>query len=283
MHRTRELVLMLILLLAAGCRQQQVSVSDLALDMTASDLLVGQTTLLVTVRDQAGNPVADPGRLQVRGDMNHAGMVPVLAEADSATDGVFSLPFVWTMGGSWTVEANLQVASGEIASATFPFEILSEATDDRAEMDHDGMDQAPSPSENSAVYMHIYNSSERDITLVSAESAAAQSASFHRTVLADDDMARMEALEQLRIPAGETVELVPGGRHIMLLGLIEDLSAGGHLRLELRDDAGRSYRLQAPVMAMPMGAEGEVKGGDLRFSQIWARAGSAGGGHAHSG
>jgi periplasmic copper chaperone A len=59
--------------------------------------------------------------------------------------------------------------------------------------------------------------------------------------MADDDamgdegmeMMGMREVESIEIPAGATVELVPGGLHIMLLELVEDLAPGDTFELTL--------------------------------------------------
>ena len=218
----------LCIMLLVSCRQELPSAENIQLSLAVSDLLVGDTMLLVTVRHSDGKPVSDPGTLQVRGNMDHAGMVPVLAESESANDGVFSLPFEWTMAGGWIVEAALTLPDGTIASESFRYEILAEAGESGiTESDHGGMahDSAGGMSgETSAVYMRITNLGADDITIDSASSAAAEHIEFHQTRVVDD-MAQMEALDGLLIPAGETVELAPSGAHIMLMGLRDDLTA----------------------------------------------------------
>ncbi len=273
--------LMLLILLPAACRQQQLNTFELQLDLKVSDHIVGQTTLLVSVNDAAGQPLAEPGALSLRGDMAHAGMVPVFAEADAAVDGVFSLPFEWTMAGSWMVEATLTRPNGETARQTFEVEILAEA--DAVPMDHSMMDRdEPAdmhdgpPGEISAAYMRIHNRGAVDITLVSAASNAAAQVAFHQTIV-EDDMARMEALDGLRIPAGETIELRPGGIHIMLMDLHNDLVPEGQLALQLSCDNGETYDLDVSVMHMLMGElDDAVEIGDLVISNRWARPASAG-------
>ena len=266
--RCRILILVIVTLLA-GCRQQRLSSADVRLELSASDKRVGETTLLLRVSDRDGKPVSDPGALSLRGDMDHAGMAPVLVQAESAADGVFSVPFEWTMGGGWMVEARLTLPNGDVAVETFEFEILSEATE--ADMDHRAM-----AGESSAVYLRIHNSGDSDVTIVAASSAAAAEVAIHRT-LGDGDMARMEAVDSLRIPADETVALSPGGLHIMLSGLAADLPQGSALTLRLQSDAGQHYDLEIPVMNMLMGElDDAVASGDLVFSQRWARPAQAG-------
>lgn len=267
-----RLVLLLVIVALAGCRQQRLSSADVRLELSASDRRVGETTLLVRVTDRDGAPVKNPGALSVRGDMDHAGMAPVLAEADSAADGVFSLPFEWTMGGGWIVEASMTLPNGDVARESFEFEILSEATDADA-MD---MDQGAMAGESSAAYLRIQNRGDSDVTIVTASSAAAAAVAIHRT-LSDGDMARMEAVGSLRIPAGEMVDLAPGGLHIMLTGLTADLPPGSALTLRLQSDAGERYELEIPVMNMLMGElDDAVVSGDLVFSRRWARPAQAG-------
>lgn len=263
--------LALVLLVAAACRQQQQTApADLELELTASHTVVGETTLMLTVRDSDGKPLSNPGTLSVRGDMSHAGMVPVFAEAEGATDGVFSLPFEWTMAGSWLVEASLERPSGDVASETFAFEILTEANGhDMAPMDHSSMDSAP--GEASAVYMRIRNRGDADRVIVSAESGAAEHIDFHQTVI-ENDIARMDALESLVVPAGETLELRPGRAHIMLAGLREDLRSEDKFTLRLQCGTGEVYDLDISIADMQMGdLDDAIEFDDLVFSNRWAR------------
>ncbi|MCY3782066.1 MAG: copper chaperone PCu(A)C [Chloroflexi bacterium] len=273
--RRRLLCLLLGVMLLAGCRQQQPSATDIQLSMSVSDLLVGETTLLVKVTDKDGKALANPGTLKLRGDMDHAGMVPVLAEADSAANGVFTLPFEWTMGGGWTVEARLTLPDGTVASETFRYQILTEASDSgMADMDHSRMDQATATGESSAVYMRISNQGEGDITIISASSAAAAQIEIHETIVVDD-LARMEYQDSLLIPAGETIELAPGGKHLMLMGLTADLLPGSQMSLQLQCDQGEVYDLHIAVKDMLMNdLNDDVQVGDLIFSNRWARPAS---------
>ena len=216
------IVLIVLLLIAAACRQQRIAPADIRLELTATNTLIGETTLLVAVKDKDGKPLPDPGALRIRGDMSHAGMIPVFAETDQSSNGVFTLPFQWSMAGSWIVEASLTLPNGELASETFTIEILSESSEDEMTgMTH--RDMAHSSGETSAVYLRISNRGAIDHIIVSAQSAAAEKIDFHRTVV-ENEVARMEAIDALVIPAGETLELRPGGAHIMLSGLNEDLN-----------------------------------------------------------
>ncbi len=267
---------LIVLLFASACRQQQVAPADVLLELTTTNTLIGETTLLLAVKDKDGKAISDPGALRVRGDMSHAGMVPVFAETDQSSNGVFSLPFTWTMAGGWIVEASLTLPNGEIASETFSFEILSESSEDEMnKMDHSGMKQPA--GETSAVYLRITNRGATDQVIVSAESAAAAHIAFHRTVV-ENEIARMEALDSLVIPAGETLELRPGGTHIMLSGLNQDLAPESNFSLQLKCGSGEVYDLDFHVADMVMSdLDDAVEFGDLVFSNRWARPARAGG------
>ncbi len=269
-------LLMLPLLLLAACRQQNTTDADLQLELSASDLLVGEATLTLSVLDADGNVVGSPGALSLRGDMDHAGMAPVLVTVGKAVDGIFSAPFEWTMAGDWIVETSLQLESGATARETFHFTIMSANDDtDMAGMHHrDGMDPDAMSGGSSAVYMRIMNRGDSDITIRSASSAAAEVVEMHRTVI-EDDMARMEALDGLLIPAGEMVELEPGGAHFMLKTLSADLLPDSQFMLQLIDDAGAVYDLVIKTLDMPPSEfDDAIEIGALRFSKRWSRSAS---------
>ena len=196
--------------------------------------------------------------------------------------------------GSWVVEASLTLANGTIASETFRYQILAETDEaDMADMDHSeiwrvwimtkcqrggdaSLDQAPASGETSAIYMRISNRSENDITITSATSAAAEHIAFHESTV-ESDMARMVALDGLHIPAGETIELAPGGVHIMLTRLTADLLPDSRIGLQLHCDNGEVYDLDISVIDMLMSElQDEVEIGNLVFGNRWARPARAG-------
>ena len=97
-------------------------------------------------------------------------------------------------------------------------------------------------------YMQI-TSSER-ATLVGVESPAAARAEVHEMRM-DGKVMRMRALPRLELLPGKTVELKPGGYHIMLLELKRPLSKGEvvpiRLRLEMMDKSVKTIEVKAEV------------------------------------
>ena len=107
-----------------------------------------------------------------------------------------------------------------------------------------------------AVYLTITNKGEGSDRLVSVETRLGQ-ASLHTTSSAGG-VARMRPLEDgLDIAPGSTVELKPGGNHIMLTGIHRRPAAGESIDLTLSFE--RSGK--RPVTASVVNAGGDVHSG----------------------
>jgi periplasmic copper chaperone A len=104
----------------------------------------------------------------------------------------------------------------------------------------------PPGQNNSAAYLTLSNGSGQPRALVAATSPAAESVELH-THTEEGGMMRMRRLERIEIPAGETLSLEPGGLHLMLIGLKEDLQPGGAVDLTLTFDDGAQTQVRAPV------------------------------------
>ena len=86
----------------------------------------------------------------------------------------------------------------------------------------------------SAAYLTIVNGSATDDALVSVGAPhLAASVSLHETTTGDDGMTGMHHAPSIAIPANGTVDLAPGGYHVMLEGLTHDLLAGETVQLAL--------------------------------------------------
>ena len=92
--------------------------------------------------------------------------------------------------------------------------------------------------------------------LVAVSSPVARVAEVHEMVMQGDVMA-MRAIESLDLPAGKAVVLKPGGHHLMLMGLKQQLKAGDAVPLTLviegRD--GRRETLEVTAVVQPLGAD----------------------------
>ena len=84
-----------------------------------------------------------------------------------------------------------------------------------------------------AVYVAINNKGSSDDRLVGAFTDRAAMAMVHQTELVDG-VATMRMAGEINIPAGQRIEMVPGGTHIMLQGLRSPLKTGDSFALVLK-------------------------------------------------
>jgi hypothetical protein len=135
------LALAAIVMLGSGCTRESrnASASNIRISLTAIPYppAVGDSQLVIQIADLAGQPVRDAS-LSIKGDMTHAGMVPVLAEVKGGDEaGVYHVPFEWNMAGDWVVTVEATLSNGTSAKERFDFSVLSEdeavCTDDDTE------------------------------------------------------------------------------------------------------------------------------------------------------
>src|SRR6266581_427479 len=97
-------------------------------------------------------------------------------------------------------------------------------------------------------YMEL--TSDRRASLLGAESPAAGSAEIHEMKI-EGNVMRMRAVTRLELPPGKTVELKPGGHHMMLVDLKRPLKKGDlvpiRLKVELSDKTIKTIRVVAEV------------------------------------
>jgi periplasmic copper chaperone A len=99
----------------------------------------------------------------------------------------------------------------------------------------------------SAAYFTLKNS-DTDRILAGVSSAAAENVELHQSYQ-EDGKSKMRHVGQLPIAAGESVSLAPGGLHIMLIKLHEDLNEGDEVTLVLEFQNGETLPIIAPVKA----------------------------------
>ncbi len=96
----------------------------------------------------------------------------------------------------------------------------------------------------SAAYFTIRNRGGGD-SLLSVSSPQAD-ASLHSTTMANGIM-RMRPLQKLDVPANSSVELKPGGTHVMLMKLKQPLQAGSSVELDLKFQKSGERKVTVPV------------------------------------
>lgn len=100
----------------------------------------------------------------------------------------------------------------------------------------------PPNAKSTAAYMKIENMGTEADRLVDASSNVSKITELHETV--EGKMRRVKAIE---VPAGKTVELKPGGLHVMLIDLKEPLKEGQTVEITLKFEKSGEIKVQAPV------------------------------------
>jgi len=104
-----------------------------------------------------------------------------------------------------------------------------------------------------AAYLTVSNPGDTDLVVTGATADVAGAVEIH-TSREVDGMLRMEQLQSLRVTAGKTVELAPGGAHLMLLDLERMPAPGEPVRLCLQLASGEEACTVAPATkAAPSG------------------------------
>lgn len=116
----------------------------------------------------------------------------------------------------------------------------------------------------SAAYLNLHNNGDEPQTVVGAATPAAEVVELHETRHESDDDAEdqhddhvnhaghgshatMVPVDQIEIAAGETVSFEPGGLHIMLINLTEELAEGDVVPISLLLANGESVEFEAEV------------------------------------
>ncbi|CUS48226.1 MAG: hypothetical protein HLUCCO02_07910 [Idiomarinaceae bacterium HL-53] len=102
---------------------------------------------------------------------------------------------------------------------------------------------------NGAAFGIVENNSAMDAFLIGADIDIAEVVEVHQHLHENGQM-RMVQMEALVIPAGERVELRPGGYHLMLIGLKEPLVADTTHEMTLIFNDGTSIVVEVPVRAL---------------------------------
>ncbi|MFY0676906.1 MAG: copper chaperone PCu(A)C [Neptuniibacter sp.] len=112
---------------------------------------------------------------------------------------------------------------------------------------------------NSAAFMQLNNSGSEQVALISASSSIAKNVELHNHINADGVM-KMRQVDKVNIAANGTASLQPGGYHIMLIGLNQDLTEGQEIDLKLQFSDGSEQALTIPVQKVMTGMKNHNHG-----------------------
>ena len=129
------------------------------------------------------------------------------------------------------------------------------------------------------VFGKITNSGDKPVKITGASSTATDTVQLHTTTKGSDGGTKMEQVHEFTIEPGATLELKPGGDHIMLMDMGCSLAAGGATTVTLKTEDGASLEFK-PVARDYQGAKEEYKGEGS--ASATADASASGHDHSHS-
>ena len=142
--------------------------------------------------------------------------------------------------------------------AAIGFAGIAAAHDHRVEdlvIDHPWARASIGAARTGAAYMTIRNEGAAADRLVAARSEAAEKVELHSHV-AEGDIMRMRPVDAIEIPAGGSVELRPGGLHLMLMGLRHPLKEGEVFPATLTFERAGEVQIGVEVEAAGGGHQG---------------------------
>ncbi len=109
----RQALILFVLVLPVGCRPQAEAGQDVRVDLKIepNPPRVGKALLTLDVKDDADHPVQG-AILKLEGNMAHAGMKPVFADAREEQAGRYRAELEFTMGGDWFILVDGHLADG---------------------------------------------------------------------------------------------------------------------------------------------------------------------------
>ena len=142
---------------------------------------------------------------------------------------------------------------------------------------HEGHDTASTPAGTPAistgtalVYLSITNTGSEADRLVSAHTEVASATSMHANDGAGNVMQMTELTGGFPIEPGTTVELGPGGAHIMLENLTRDLRPGTTYEITLTFERAGDVTLVVTVGAEAPESVAPITAGDLEITAAWS-------------
>jgi hypothetical protein len=102
---------------------------------------------------------------------------------------------------------------------------------------------------NSAIYLVMDNPTNQDDILLYANSNVAEAVELHISQMTEEGIMTMQQQEKIPLPSGTKVEFKPGGLHIMLVNLKQDLIAGDSFQVTFTFQNAGEINLEVQIQA----------------------------------
>lgn len=103
--------------------------------------------------------------------------------------------------------------------------------------------------QNTAIYFVIENATRQDDTLLSIRGEIADSLEVHLSAIDANGIVSMKPQENVFVPARESVEFKPGGLHVMVVNVKQDLQPGDTFPVVLTFRNAGEISLDVPIQA----------------------------------
>ncbi|HEC1793389.1 TPA: copper chaperone PCu(A)C [Campylobacter lari] len=103
--------------------------------------------------------------------------------------------------------------------------------------------QTPPNSKTTAFFLELKNNSNQDIKLIKAQSSLSDTTEIHDHIM-ENGKKMMVQIPQITIKANSNAELKPGGKHIMVLNLKENITPQTKANLTLYFDDNSTIELK---------------------------------------
>ena len=113
----------------------------------------------------------------------------------------------------------------------------------------------PAHAHMGSIYLRILSATGDRLLQASVPHSVSGDTQLHETTVQHDssgggDTMKMRQVSSIALPAGEVVELKPGGFHVMLVELKHGLKAGDKLSLTLRFERAGTRKVTADVRGL---------------------------------
>lgn len=106
-------IALFLLLPLSGCRRAGQDLSDVGVKVAVNPNppSVGEATVTLTLTDAQGQPISD-ARVELEGNMTHAGMAPTTSEPAEIAPGRYQAPLEFGMAGDWFILVKATLPDG---------------------------------------------------------------------------------------------------------------------------------------------------------------------------
>lgn len=124
-----------------------------------------------------------------------------------------------------------------------------------------------------AAFGTLKNPSGATVTVSAASTPAAKTMELHEVVDKDGEMLMQPKEGGFEVPAGGSLELKPGGYHLMLMGVTDPIEAGEEVTITLTCATGGTMEFSAQAKTFT-GAEEKYSGGGMDDGGMGEMSGS---------